>query len=71
MKVGKEEIMGMLAAIEGWNLRPAAGAAFRTSLPYEGTRPVYEFTGAIANEAMGGEVGLGEYGKARWSARRV
>ncbi|MCL4850022.1 MAG: aminotransferase class V-fold PLP-dependent enzyme [Bryobacteraceae bacterium] len=43
----------------------------RSALPCEGTRLTYEFTGKVEGEHMSGEVGLGEYGRARWSAVRV
>ena len=45
--------------------------SLRSSLPYEGTRLVYEFSGAVDRGHMTGEVGLGEYGRARWTARKV
>jgi L-seryl-tRNA(Ser) seleniumtransferase len=43
---------------------------FRTSLPAHGTRLTYRFTGAVEGDKMSGEVSLGEYGVARWQARR-
>lgn len=43
---------------------------FRSSHKYEGTRLTYEFTGRVDGDTMHGEVGLGEYGKAQWSAQR-
>ena len=42
----------------------------RSSLPFEGTRLSYRFDGRLAGETIEGEVDLGEYGKARWTARR-
>jgi D-glucosaminate-6-phosphate ammonia-lyase len=42
----------------------------RSSLPYEGTRLSYRFEGRVQGQTMEGEVDLGEYGKARWTARR-
>lgn len=44
---------------------------FRSSLPVEGTRLSYEFTGVLTDDRMQGELNLGEYPKARWTARRV
>jgi D-glucosaminate-6-phosphate ammonia-lyase len=44
--------------------------SFRSSLPYEGTRLSYDFSGKATGTSMTGEVSLGEYGKASWSARR-
>ena len=43
----------------------------RSSLPTEGTQLTYRFEGRLQGQTMEGEVSLGEYGKARWSARRV
>jgi len=43
---------------------------FRSSHPYEGTRFSFEFRGKVSGDTMSGEVGLGEYGAARWSAKR-
>src|SRR5262245_26797243 len=42
----------------------------RSSLPTEGTQLTYRFEGRLQGQTMEGEVSLGEYGKARWSARR-
>ena len=42
----------------------------RSSLPAEGTRLAYLFQGTAARDTMSGAVNLGEYGSARWSARR-
>lgn len=43
----------------------------RSSLPYEGSNVTFVFEGKLAGQDMQGEVGLGEYGKGRWTARRV
>jgi D-glucosaminate-6-phosphate ammonia-lyase len=43
----------------------------RSSLPYQGTRLAYHFDGTIQAQSMTGELDLGEYGKARWTAHRV
>lgn len=43
---------------------------FRSSHPFEGTRIVYEFEGRVRGDAIEGEVGLDEYGTARWRALR-
>ncbi len=51
-------------AVDGSQVR------FRSSHKYEGTRIGYEFTGTVEGAAMRGTVDLGEYGQARWSARR-
>jgi D-glucosaminate-6-phosphate ammonia-lyase len=42
----------------------------RSSLPAESTRLSYLFQGTAAGDTMAGTVNLGEYGTARWSARR-
>jgi L-seryl-tRNA(Ser) seleniumtransferase len=42
----------------------------RSRLPYEGTALAYEFNGQVSGNTMSGEVDLGEYGRARWTARR-
>lgn len=61
----------------GWKLKgdltgtiEGARVRIRSGLPYEGTRLSYEFTGQVAGNAMSGEVAVGEYGRARWSAQR-
>jgi hypothetical protein len=43
---------------------------FRSSHPYQGTSITYEFHGAVQGDTMSGEVGLGEYGSAKWHATR-
>ncbi len=43
---------------------------FRSSQKIQGTRLIYDFTGTVIGDKMAGNVNLGEYGKARWSAQR-
>jgi L-seryl-tRNA(Ser) seleniumtransferase len=43
---------------------------FRSSQKIQGTRLFYDFEGTVDGEKMAGNVGLGEYGEARWSAQR-
>jgi len=43
---------------------------FRSSHKYEGTRIGYEFLGQAAEDTITGEASLGEYGTARFTARR-
>lgn len=45
--------------------------SFRTVLGHEANRTVYAFEGTVAGDSMAGQVDLGEYGQARWTARRV
>ncbi|MGI8992639.1 MAG: DegT/DnrJ/EryC1/StrS family aminotransferase [Bryobacteraceae bacterium] len=42
----------------------------RSSHRYEGTVLGYEFTGTVDGDTMTGVVALGEYGQARWTAKR-
>jgi L-seryl-tRNA(Ser) seleniumtransferase len=42
----------------------------RSSFPVEGTRLPFVFRGTAAGDTMSGTVSLGEYGSARWQARR-
>jgi D-glucosaminate-6-phosphate ammonia-lyase len=42
----------------------------RSVLPAGGQRLNYNFTGTVSGDAMSGDVDLGEYGRARWTARR-
>jgi L-seryl-tRNA(Ser) seleniumtransferase len=39
-----------------------------SSLPYEGTRISYEFTGSVEAGQMSGQASFGEYGQAHWKA---
>ena len=43
---------------------------FRSSQKIQGTRISYEFTGLVDGDSMAGDVNMGEYGPAQWSARR-
>jgi L-seryl-tRNA(Ser) seleniumtransferase len=43
---------------------------FQSSLPTEGTRVSFTFTGTVADGRMSGTVALGEYGEAKWTAER-
>jgi L-seryl-tRNA(Ser) seleniumtransferase len=42
----------------------------RSSHPADGNTLNYAFTGVASGQTMSGEVGLGEYGRAKWSAKR-
>jgi L-seryl-tRNA(Ser) seleniumtransferase len=43
---------------------------FRSSQKVQGTRLFYDFSGTVNGDKMAGNVNLGEYGAARWSAQR-
>lgn len=43
---------------------------FRSSQKIEGTRLSWEFRGQVSGDTMSGTVNMGEYGDARWQARR-
>jgi L-seryl-tRNA(Ser) seleniumtransferase len=43
---------------------------FQSSLPTEGTRVSFQFTGTLESGQLYGTVALGEYGEARWTATR-
>lgn len=43
---------------------------FRSSQKIQGTRLFFNFNGTVESDKMGGDVNLGEYGAARWSAQR-
>ena len=43
---------------------------FQSSLPTDGTRVGFQFTGSVENGKMSGTVALGEYGEARWTATK-
>ncbi|MBI3682139.1 MAG: aminotransferase class V-fold PLP-dependent enzyme [Acidobacteria bacterium] len=45
--------------------------SFRSALPVEGMHLSYRFTGAMQADAMSGDLDLGEFGQARWSAKRT
>jgi len=60
-----EVLSGDLSGVvEGSDVR------FRSSHHIEGTNLHYSFAGTVNGSAMSGEVGLGEYGSAQWSATR-
>jgi L-seryl-tRNA(Ser) seleniumtransferase len=42
----------------------------RSSHKYEGTRIGYEFAGKVTGDTISGTVDLGEYGQAKWTAKR-
>ena len=43
---------------------------FRSSQKIQGTRLFFEFSGTVDGDKMAGDVNMGEYGEARWSAQR-
>ena len=42
----------------------------QVDIHYQGVGTGYSFRGRVDGSRMSGEVGLGEYGRARWEARR-
>lgn len=48
----------------------ASHVRFRSSQRYEGTRLGFDFEGTVSGDTMEGTAGLGEYGTARWTAKR-
>jgi seryl-tRNA(Sec) selenium transferase len=55
------DLSGMVAANE---------VRFRSSQKIEGQRLSYEFTGKVERDKMSGDVEMGEYGPAKWTAER-
>jgi hypothetical protein len=45
--------------------------SFRSVLPYESARLVYEFNGTARASEMSGAVSFGEYGSGNWSAKKL
>ncbi len=43
---------------------------FQSSLPTDGVRVGFQFSGTVRDNEMAGTVGLAEYGEARWTAER-
>jgi L-seryl-tRNA(Ser) seleniumtransferase len=43
---------------------------FRSVLPIEGSRLSYRFSGRVQGDRMEGDLDLGEYPNAKWSASR-
>ncbi len=62
--------VGRLASGELSGVVDGDQVSLHSSLPYEGTRLQYDFAGKVEGGRMSGEVGLGEYGRARWTAER-
>jgi L-seryl-tRNA(Ser) seleniumtransferase len=54
----------LVGGVEGRDVR------FRSSHHIEGTNLHYSFAGTVSGSAMSGEVALGEYGSAHWTAAR-
>jgi L-seryl-tRNA(Ser) seleniumtransferase len=48
----------------------AGKVTFQSSLPTEGARVSFQFSGTEQNGKLSGTVGLSEYGEARWTAER-
>jgi L-seryl-tRNA(Ser) seleniumtransferase len=63
--IGRRLQGAVSGTVEGERVR------LRSALPCEGTQLTYRFDGTVHGQTMDGEVSLGEYGKARWTARRM
>ncbi|CAN5894901.1 hypothetical protein BH23PLA1_BH23PLA1_24370 [soil metagenome] len=63
--VGRRFEGALTGTIDGDRVR------MRSSLPFEGTGVGFTFEGRAGEGGMQGEVNLGEYGKANWTARRL
>jgi L-seryl-tRNA(Ser) seleniumtransferase len=63
--IGRRLQGAVTGTVEGDRVR------LRSSLPHQGTQLTYRFDGTIHGQTIEGEVDLGEYGKARWTARRA
>ena len=48
----------------------ANSVRFQSSIPTDGTRVGFQFTGTAEGGKMSGTVALGEYGEARWVAEK-
>ncbi|MDA2930080.1 hypothetical protein MYX84_09065 [Acidobacteria bacterium AH-259-O06] len=62
--LGRTLVGGLKGRVEGNEID------FQSSQPYEGTRLPFRFTGRVQGDSIYGAVDLGEYGQARWMARR-
>lgn len=60
-----ETVSGDLSGTVAANL-----VRFHSSQKIQGTRLSFDFTGTMNGDAMSGDVNLGEYGPAKWTARR-
>lgn len=60
-----ETVSGDLSGVVAANM-----VQFRSSQKIQGTRLSFDFTGTVNGDAMSGDVNLGEYGAAKWTARR-
>jgi len=63
--IGRRLQGGISGTVEGDRVR------LRSALPHEGTQLTYRFDGRVQGQTMEGELNLGEYGTARWTARRA
>ena len=55
---------GLVGSIQGNHIE------FRGDLRIEGSHLFYNYTGTVEGNTMSGTVNMGEYGEARWTARK-
>jgi L-seryl-tRNA(Ser) seleniumtransferase len=61
---------GEFAAGDLTGMVAANTVKFQSSIPTDGTRVSYQFSGKLENGKLSGTVALGEYGEARWTAEK-
>jgi L-seryl-tRNA(Ser) seleniumtransferase len=65
LHLGRKARGDLSGTIDGGNIQ------MRSVLPCEGVNLSYRFTGQISADRISGDIDLGEYGKARWTAKRA
>ena len=63
-------ITGEFAAGDLTGTVAANTVRFQSSIPTDGTRVSYQFSGKLEGGKMSGTVALGEYGEANWTAEK-
>ena len=65
LHLGRRSRGDLSGTIDGGNIQ------MRSVLPCEGVNLNYRFTGQVSADRISGDLDLGEYGKARWTAKRA
>jgi D-glucosaminate-6-phosphate ammonia-lyase len=65
LHLGRRTRGDLSGTIDGGNIQ------MRSVLPCEGINLSYRFTGQLSADRISGDIDLGEYGKARWTAKRA